>query len=90
MSLMPLDDYTIIGPLCYQGKKDCDSSRCTRMFTRDENGKVVGSPDCMGYHCSYCDAPCSSQGHRCDVGETLLAESKRILDEGSDDLPPAA
>ena len=29
---MSLDDYTIIGPLTYRGKKDCQSVTCTRHY----------------------------------------------------------
>ena len=74
---MSLSDYKIIGPLAYRGKKDCDSVRCTRMWSPE--GRM--SADCFGWHCSYCDEPCSSQGHNCDAAKTLLEASRRIQDE---------
>jgi hypothetical protein len=70
--------YTIIGPVAYQGKAGCDSPRCTRMFYPDGSA----SEDCIGWHCVYCDEPCSSQGHKCDAGEALLAEARKIIEEG--------
>jgi hypothetical protein len=73
-----LDHLTFIGPLCYQGKPDCEDVRCRRMVYRDEPHV---RPGCMGYHCSYCDAPCSSQGHRCDAANAVLGEARRIADE---------
>lgn len=73
---MSLSDYKIIGPLAYRGKKDCESPTCTRFF---EDGKMT--PDCFGWHCSYCDAPCSSQGHSCDAAKAFLDASKRIIEE---------
>jgi hypothetical protein len=54
----------IIAPLAYGGKPDCQDVRCRR---------VPGEPGCMGWHCSYCDEPCSSQGHGCDAALTLIA-----------------
>jgi hypothetical protein len=70
--------YQLIGPLAYQGKKGCQDSRCTHFFV---DGAM--SEDCFGYHCSYCDSPCSSQGDRCDVSQTILDESRRILEESA-------
>lgn len=74
-------NYTIIGPLAYQGKEDCTSPVCTRRTWRDEDGKLQWDPNCIGYHCPYCDEPCSSQGHKCEVGEAILRESERIVGE---------
>lgn len=76
---MSLDDYTIIGPLTYRGKKDCDSVICTRRFI---DGKM--EPDCWGWHCVYCDEPCSYQGHKCPASEAILGESARIVKEARD------
>jgi len=73
-----MDEFTVIGPLAYQGKRGCTSMICTRRFFRTDG--TFG--DCIGWHCSYCDEPCSSQGHRCDVGDTLLAESERLAGLG--------
>lgn len=70
---MSLEDYKIIGPIAYQGKKDCTDPRCRG---RVENGKRV--PGCMGYHCAYCDAPCSMMGHKCDAADAILGEARRI------------
>jgi hypothetical protein len=56
------------GPLAYRGKEECESPLCT------QNPNVAG---CYGWHCSYCDEPCSYQGHRCDVAETLLDSTER-------------
>lgn len=78
---MALSDYKIIGPLCYMGKKGCTSVTCRRMVERLPDGTHKVSPDCMGYHCSYCDEPCSSQGHRCDAANAILDESRRIMEE---------
>lgn len=75
---MSLDRYQVIGTLAYQGKEGCADVRCTRWF-------VDGVPDwtrCMGYHCSYCDQPCSSQGHRCDASQAILGEALRAAQEG--------
>lgn len=69
--------YRIIGPLAYRGKKGCTSATCTRMY-RDGNH----SEDCLGWHCSYCDAPCSSQGHRCDAAEAILGAAEREAEAG--------
>ena len=71
-----LGSYRVLGPIAYMGKKGCTDMRCRRYFGPDGM-----SDDCIGYHCSYCDAPCSMMGHRCDVGDTLLAESRRLQDE---------
>jgi hypothetical protein len=71
-----VSEWTTIGPLAYCGKKGCTSVTCTRMFI---DGKI--SPDCRGWHCSYCDAPCGSQGHRCPASEAILGEARRIADE---------
>jgi len=76
-----LNDYKIIGPLCYMGKKGCSSVLCRRLVSRNVDGTHAVSEDCMGYHCSYCDEPCSSQGHRCDAANAILAESRRIMEE---------
>jgi hypothetical protein len=65
----------IVGPLTYGGKKGCTNGMCRREFYPDG----TASPDCLGWHCSYCDAPCSYQGHNCDVAVTLLAESRRLM-----------
>lgn len=75
--------YKIIGPLCYQGKKGCTSSICTRMVETLPDGTCKVSPDCRGYHCSYCDAPCSSQGHRCDAANAILGAAEQIAREES-------
>jgi len=46
--------------IAYQGKKGCRDIRCTRTNVGDwENS------ECIGWHCSVCDEPCSSQGHTC-------------------------
>lgn len=53
------------GPLAYQGKEGCESVLCTVVKT-DEGWR------CVGWHCAYCDKPCSYQGHGCDVAEAIL------------------
>jgi hypothetical protein len=68
---MNIPGYTIIGPLAYRGKKGCQSATCTRR---------QGDDDCFGWHCSYCDEPCGSQGHRCDAAEAILGESRRLAE----------
>ncbi len=65
----------LIGPLAYQGKKGCQDPVCIHFFI---DGKM--SEDCYGYHCSYCDAPCSSQGHGCDASEAILGEARRQME----------
>lgn len=70
-------EFTVIGPLAYRGKKDCRNATCTRMFHDGGSSK-----DCIGWHCSYCDAPCSSQGHRCDASEAILGEARRLAASG--------
>ena len=81
---MSLGDYTIIGPLCYQGKPDCRDVRCTRMVYKDAPHV---RPGCMGFHCAYCDEPCSSQGHRCDASEAILGEARRVAMSGRQEAP---
>lgn len=75
---MSLDDFQLLGPVAYRGKKGCLSVTCTR---RHIDGKM--DEDCFGWHCSYCDAPCSMMGHRCDAAEAILGEAKRIASEGA-------
>lgn len=65
--------YTVIAPLCYQGKAGCQSALCTHMFV---DGVMAES--CIGYHCSYCDEPCSSQGHRCPASVAFIEAAERI------------
>jgi hypothetical protein len=72
-----IDKYRMIAPLAYGGKQGCESMTCRRMFGPD--GSM--SPDCIGWHCSYCDEPTGPQGHHCDVGDTLIAASTRLLSE---------
>lgn len=76
-----MNEFQIIGPLAYQGKEGCEDARCTRRgITRNDDGSFdIG--ECIGWHCSYCDEPCSSQGHRCDAAEAILGEARRIADE---------
>lgn len=86
---MSLDDYTIIGPLAYRGKKGCENPVCTQLcLGQDENGRPVFGESCYGWHCSYCDEPCSSQGHGCDAANAILGEAERIAKGESDDRPP--
>jgi hypothetical protein len=70
---MNIPGYQIVGPLAYRGKEGCQSATCTR--------RVDIAETCFGWHCSYCDQPCSSQGHRCDAAEAILGEARRVLDE---------
>lgn len=63
----------MIGPLAYRGKEGCQSVICTRL--------QPDSTSCYGWHCSYCDEPCSYQGHGCDAAEAVLAEARRIYEE---------
>lgn len=71
--IVALSDYRIIAPLAYQGKADCENVTCTRFY--DHARGSLGR--CMGWHCSYCDAPCGSQGHNCDAAKTLIAAAQR-------------
>ena len=82
---VPIDisGYTILGPVCYQGKKGCTSVTCTRMHERQPDGSYKMSPDCRGWHCSYCDAPCSSQGHGCDAANAILDAAREIAEESA-------
>jgi len=74
------DQPRIVGPLAYQGKEGCTDIRCTR---RDARAFMDGTDDgpCYGWHCAYCDAPCSSMGHNCDAAKAILNESRRIMKE---------
>ena len=75
------DELRVVGPLAYQGKKDCRDIRCTR---RDVQAFARGeASECIGWHCAYCDQPCSSQGHNCDAARAILDESRRIMKEES-------
>jgi hypothetical protein len=62
------------GPLAYRGKEDCDSAICTRR-TWMEDGHLRWDTTCYGWHCSYCDAPTSYQGHRCDAAQAILGDA---------------
>lgn len=64
----------VVGPLAYQGKEGCESMVC-RVMPQDD-----GTYLCMGWHCAYCDEPCSSQGHGCDAAETLLGAAQEALE----------
>lgn len=79
---MPLSDYQMIGPLAYQGKAGCKDVRCRRMVERHEDGTTTLG-NCLGWHCSYCDAPCGSMGHGCDASKAVLGEARRIAEEGA-------
>lgn len=74
--------FKLIGPLAYGGKADCDSVTCRRVgvYRREDGSWDLG--ECAGWHCSYCDAPTSYQGHNCDAAEAVLGEAKRIIEEG--------
>lgn len=72
---LPRDDFTILGPLAYAGKEDCQSGLCRSML--DGNGGWK----CIGWHCAYCDEPCGSQGHRCEAADAVLGEARRVFDE---------
>lgn len=43
--------------VAYRGKVDCDDVRCTRRW---KDGKM--QPNCLGWHCLYCDERSDSQG----------------------------
>lgn len=73
--------YTIIGPLCYQGKVGCEHPMCRHLVVGWEYGKPIFDSRCHGYHCSYCDEPCSSQGHRCDAANAILGAAEEIARE---------
>lgn len=68
-----MKDYTSVVPLAYLSKLDCASVLCRRTSTNL----------CAGWHCSYCDAPCSSQGHKCEAAEALIGEAQRVDKETS-------
>jgi hypothetical protein len=46
------ETFTVGAMVAYRGRKGCTNVTCTRI-----------GDDCYGWHCSRCDAPCSSQGH---------------------------
>ena len=73
-----MSDMQMLGPLAYRGKKNCDDVTCTRLWA---DGKM--SEDCYGWHCPYCDAPCSMMGHRCDAANAVLDEARRIAEDES-------
>ncbi len=77
---MSLDDYVLIGPVAYQGKEGCEWPTCTRYGGGMVDGKYVPGR-CIGYHCSCCDEPCSSQGHRCPAAVAILGASEQALRE---------
>ena len=53
-----------LGPLlAYQGGLGCTNRNCTRLMRRGPDGMWDG--ECVGWHCSRCNEPCSSLGHRC-------------------------
>lgn len=45
--------------MAYQGKRDCTSLRCRRMYL--PGSKEMG--ECLGWHCAVCDEPSSQYGH---------------------------
>lgn len=51
--------------LAYRGKKGCTDIRCTHTPFASDKGM------CYGWHCPYCHAPCSSQGHQCSAREDI-------------------
>lgn len=69
MTLWPGDEvggrFRVERLVAYQGKADCRDARCTRRggHMREDGSWDLG--ECFGWHCSLCDAPCSSQGHNC-------------------------
>jgi len=65
------------GPLAYRGKENCESVLCTRRTWMLEGSGIHWDTTCSGWHCPYCDEPCSYQGHRCDAAETLLGSTER-------------
>lgn len=67
--------YVPLGPLTYHSKEGCTGVVCTR--------DIRDNTRCFGWHCSYCDEPCSYQGHDCVVAETILAEARRLSDEAA-------
>ena len=71
---MTPDGFKIIAPLAYMGKKDCTDPHCRRMIGDGAR------PGCLGWHCSYCDSPCGSQGHKCDVATTLIDAAKEAAE----------
>lgn len=71
---MAAEDWKVIGPLAYVGKEGCQSGLCRSM----PDGE--GGYRCIGYHCSYCDEPCSSQGHGCDAANAILGEARKAAD----------
>lgn len=76
-------EFQVIGPLAYMGKKDCKDVRCRRMgWSRDADG-TLQLGECVGWHCSYCDEPCGSQGHGCDAARAVLGEARRIVEESA-------
>jgi hypothetical protein len=68
-----MSDYKVIGPLAYRGKEGCQSMICTRFFS--ELGPDMTT--CYGWHCSYCDEPCGSQGHSCDAGDHAVGRGSQ-------------
>jgi hypothetical protein len=55
--------YKIVALVAYQGREDCQDSRCTRRGWGIREDGSFDYGECAGWHCSLCDAPCSSQGH---------------------------
>jgi len=73
------EEFVSVGPLAYRGKVGCQSVECTR---RDIRAYLDGTEEsCFGWHCAYCDEPCSSHGHQCPAAEAMLDASRRIAGE---------
>ena len=80
--MSPLSDYEFIGQLAYQGKQGCTDARCRRVLIHNEDGtRTVG--ECLGWHCPYCDEPCSMMGHRCDAQPEALRASRSVSGGGA-------
>lgn len=47
--------FKVIRQVAYMGNAECVSPICRRSWPI--------TPGCLGWHCSLCDAPCSSFGH---------------------------
>lgn len=68
---MNVGDWKLGPMIAYEGKADCTDPRCRRMVSPDQPHVSAG---CLGWHCAFCDQPCSSQGHDCE--QRRLAEEQ--------------
>lgn len=82
----------LLEPLAYQGRVGCENQNCRREM-KVVAGRIVSSK-CVGWHCYYCDKPCSSQGHACPLkgesNESMAETTSRTASDSSTDASGTA